>query len=339
MEFFFEQVNPNDTEYKINTILVKNGHQVHKGQLLFEIEGQKATIEIDAPKDGIFYSVWKEGDYADASEIAYYLLEDKNEIEELKKQIVNSDKHEAVTTEAEKVSNKDENKSANDSKNIVLKKNADEVELSRPSLLGTLKVAVLGGGGFMTQIAEALAGDNSKEFTGYFDDNYQLGQHLGHLDIQHITECFHQKKFDAAFVAFGDLILRKKYIELLLSQRIPIINIVHPTAYVCNTAELGFNVFVGINSVISHRACVGNGVAISNICNIEHHNHLGNYIIFGPGVMLSGNVTVKSNTILGAGVSVESNITIGENCYVCSGYGVINNLQNGTRVIEKAIKS
>ena len=50
-----EQVNPNDEEYQIIEFYVPEGHIVEKDDVIFTVEGQKASFDVVAESSGIIH--------------------------------------------------------------------------------------------------------------------------------------------------------------------------------------------------------------------------------------------------------------------------------------------
>lgn len=316
-EFFIEQVNPNDTEYKVVNCYVENLKQVSKGELLYDIEGQKAAFEIHAEASGFFYTTYKAGDKISCADVAYFICKDFESCVNLS---ASKNEIKAISIDAEQINEVQAN--------IITE---PLTKLNDPSV----RVVVLPGGRAFRQIQDAIQSNPYLKVVGYFDDADRLGSEcLGKIDVDLIEKMYSDSRFDRVFVASGNTELRTKLINTLSKRGLKFINIVHPNAFISNDATLGCNIYVGPFVQIASKAIVEDGVFISAGANIEHHCHVSENCLFGPGVFLSGGVKVGKRTILGAGVSVESNISIGDDVYVAPGKGVSTNIKNSTRIID-----
>ena len=307
--FKVEQVNPNDLEFLVLSKHFSNGDEVTVGQVLFELEGQKAAFDVVAESAGYVYSNLEVNDYFDVDAHAYFLSDKQDEVLKVSESI----------EDLPGVSN-------------------DFVEVS-PALLPELrpshiKIAVAPGGKAFSQVRDALSCSRVFELVGFFDDAEKSNaDKLGNLnDIQ---DKWSKGKFDRIFIATGNAVLRTRLIIMAHQIGIPTINVIHPTSYIAESAMLGSNIFVGPNVVIGASSIINSGVFLSAFTNVEHHCYVGENVLTGPGVMLSGSVTLGSRSVLGAGVSVESNISIGSDVYVAPGFGVSNHLDSGSRLINK----
>jgi len=316
-EFYIEQVNPNDANYKVVNIYIENFKKISAGDILFDLEGQKATIEIHAEVSGYFYTPYIVGGNISCTDVAYFICKDFESCVNLSR---SKNKINETSTSSDVI---------NDFpvKTIV----EPLAKLNNPSV----RVAILPGGRAFRQIQDAVHNNPYLKVVGYFDDADRLGpEYLGNIDVDSIVKMYFESKFDRIFVACGSSELRTKLINVLSKRGLKFINIIHPSAFISNDATLGCNIYVGPFAQIASKAIVEDGVFISASANIEHHCHVSENCLFGPGVLLSGGVKVGKRTMLGAGVSVESNISIGDDVYVAPGKGITKNIKSSARIID-----
>ena len=316
--FYVEQFNPNDTSYKILSCNIDNFQKVLIGDLIFELEGQKASIEINVEKEGFFYSPFKVGSIMASTDIAYYICDTYLDCVVLAE---SCEKVNNINTEIDAVKLELINDKACDA----------IVRLNDP----IIRIAVLPGGRTYRQIQDAVHGNPYFKVIGYFDDADRISpDFLGNIDFDFILDRYRNSDFDRVFVATGNSKLRTKLINKIAGLGLKFINILHPNSFVSNDAILGCNIYIGPFVQIASKSIVSDGVFISAGSNVEHHCHISENCLLGPGVYLSGGVSVGKRSVLGAGVSVESNITIGDDVYITPGKGVNKNIKNNTRLID-----
>ena len=114
----------------------------------------------------------------------------------------------------------------------------------------------------------------------------------------------------------SDQVVRKSLFELLPIGRV--INVIHCTAYIEDSAVLGTGNVIGAHCYIGHESIVGDNNLLSSNTHIEHHNKVGSHNVFGPNVNTSGSVTIGDMCLLGAGCSVMPKIKLGNNVRVAS---------------------
>ncbi|MEM8767125.1 MAG: hypothetical protein AAGE43_06760 [Pseudomonadota bacterium] len=88
-------------------------------------------------------------------------------------------------------------------------------------------------------------------------------------------------------------------------------NLVHPTAFVSPSANLGGNVIVGAQSIVGMRARVGLGVLQNALSSIEHDDVIGDFSFLGTGAILCGHVTTGESVFIGGGATVKPRTTVG----------------------------
>ena len=120
---------------------------------------------------------------------------------------------------------------------------------------------------------------------------------------------------DIAFIiGFTNQKLRRLFNDKL-SQCTPV-SIVHPTAVVSPSANIGEGTYVGATAVVSSNAVIGNGCIINIGASIGHDAILGDNCVINPGARISGNCSVGSRTLIGANVFVFQGKSIGSDCAI-----------------------
>lgn len=316
--YYIEQVNPNDSNYKVISRRIKNYEKVSHGDLIFDLEGQKATIEISAEKDGFFYSPYEVGSFIESTSVAYYICDTHLSCVELANLL---NKNNEVKHEHDSLNFNPDNNDGCDS----------IVALNDP----VIRVAVLPGGRAYRQIQDAVNANPYIKVVGYFDDaNRKGGDCLGKIDFDLILDKYKKSDFDRVFVATGNSKFRTKLINKLAGLGLKFVNVIHPKSFVSSDAIIGCNVYIGPFVQVASRSIVCDGAFVSAGSNIEHHCYISENCLLGPGVYLSGGVSLGKRSILGAGVSVESNIEIGDDVYITPGKGINKNIKNNTRLID-----
>jgi acetyltransferase-like isoleucine patch superfamily enzyme len=78
--------------------------------------------------------------------------------------------------------------------------------------------------------------------------------------------------------------------------------------------------------VIASCTTIGFAVNIKRSASIGHHCLLEDYVTINPGVTISSNVRVGTQTMIGAGSVVRDGISIGRNCVIGMGSVVLKDL-------------
>lgn len=139
--------------------------------------------------------------------------------------------------------------------------------------------------------------------------------------------------FTDFFVSIGENAVRKKLSKKMKEIWGDPINIIHPTAWVAKTAELGNGVMIAPNSNISSLVKIRDGVICNTSSTIEHECQIGEFAHIAPGATLCGNVTIGSGTLVGANAVVKPGITIGKNVIIGAGTVVVKPIKDNSIVI------
>ena len=141
------------------------------------------------------------------------------------------------------------------------------------------------------------------------------------------------------FIAIGNNQIRKKISMLLLDNNIKPVSLIHPSAVIDDTVQIGYGVVVMANAVINADTMIGNNVIINTASSIDHDCIINDYVHISPGVHIAGNVHIGEKSWLCIGSTIINNITVGADIIVGAGSVVIQNiLESGIYVGIPTIK-
>ncbi len=107
------------------------------------------------------------------------------------------------------------------------------------------------------------------------------------------------------------------------------VTLVHPSAVVSSSAQLGANVFVGAQSLVNMNAEVGDGVTQNALSTIEHDNRIGDFTFMGTGAILCGHVTTGRSSFIGGGATVKPGTSIGAGATLGTGAVLVKDAEAG----------
>lgn len=81
-------------------------------------------------------------------------------------------------------------------------------------------------------------------------------------------------------------------------------NLVHPRAYVADTATLGVGVMVMAGAVVDTRAKLGDLSVVWPGACVNHDVHVGDNCFISPNATLCGHVSIGEDTFVGAGAVI-----------------------------------
>jgi len=133
------------------------------------------------------------------------------------------------------------------------------------------------------------------------------------------------------FVAVGNAEIRKRLMEREHGRRFPAL--IHPSAVVSNSVEIGEGTVVMAGAVINPEAKIGRGCIINTGSSVDHDCVVSDYVHVSVGAHLSGTVKVGERTWVGAGVTINNNISICEGCMIGAGAVVVRDItESGTYI-------
>ena len=109
--------------------------------------------------------------------------------------------------------------------------------------------------------------------------------------------------------------------------------LIHPTAFVCNTATLGDGTQVLAQAVVAADSRLGDVCIVNHKASVDHECILGNGVHLAPGATVCGCVTIGDNVMIGAGSVVLPGLEIGPNAIIGAGAVVTKDIPAGSIVV------
>ena len=135
---------------------------------------------------------------------------------------------------------------------------------------------------------------------------------------------------------------RQGMIDRAEAYKLPLINIIHPTAIVPKTTKLGYNIFLGPYTVLQNYVTINDYSFIKEQVCLAHHCLIEKNVMLSSQCYIGSNVTIGENSYIGIKSSViasDNNLTVGKNCLVHPGVVVMKNLPiNTTASINGKVK-
>jgi UDP-3-O-[3-hydroxymyristoyl] glucosamine N-acyltransferase len=153
---------------------------------------------------------------------------------------------------------------------------------------------IFGAGGHGRVVKEAAEALEIFSKIDFLDDNSELA--IGKFEEY---EKF-VDKYRYAFVALGNPELRSMWSEKL-STDFYIPAIIHPTAYVSPSAQLGTGCFIGAKAVINTKTVIKNGCIVGIGALIDHDSVVEEYSYINAGVIVKAGSKVNSFTEIDEG--------------------------------------
>ena len=162
------------------------------------------------------------------------------------------------------------------------------------------KLLILGAGGF-GQVVGEIAQELGYEIY-FLDDAARGARVIGKcMDYEHLG-----KEYPKAVVAFGNNRLRLRWINQLLQAGYEVPCLVHPTAWVSPSVQMGAGCLVLQNATINTKSELGKGCLINCNALIDHDNRLQDGVHICLGAIIKANCYIKPLQKIEAGKVIFS---------------------------------
>lgn len=189
------------------------------------------------------------------------------------------------------------------------------------------EVYIFGAGGHGAVLAE-LADLLGYPIAGFIDDDLRRhGETVIHWKVLGGRE-----KIPAGaslVIAIGDNATRAGLMAMAKASGWKLPTLMHPSAVVSPSAEIGPGTMVMAQVVVNARVHVGAGCILNTASSVDHDCVIGDLVHIAPGVRLSGGIHVGHGTLIGIGSAVCPLVKIGSNCLIGAGSTVVKDIPEG----------
>jgi acetyltransferase EpsM len=201
-------------------------------------------------------------------------------------------------------------------------------------------IVIIGAGGHAAELRDYvnhnnLAHPESKLVViGYIDDNGSNYHHYGFSEPFLGSIKDHSIRTDVSYLmGIANLDFRKPIIDLFKKKGAKFIGLIHPTAILSPSAEIGEGVVVSHNASVGPKVKIGNFNMLNSRCTIGHDSVIGDYNFISPQVAISGNTTIGNENLLGTNSCTIPGMTIGNKNKVAAGMIVYKPIGDNETVI------
>ncbi len=197
------------------------------------------------------------------------------------------------------------------------------------------RLVLIGAGGHAAVLLEAVRAAGLGEVVGLLDAAPTAAPVLGVpvLGGEELLPRLLAEGVAAAAVALGDNAARERAGDRLLALGFLLPAVVHPSALVSPSAQIGDGAAILARAVVGTSTLVG-ALAIMNTAAVaDHDGRIGRAAHLAPGCALAGNVAVGDRALVGVGSAVRPGTRIGADAVVGAGAAVVSDVPSGVTVV------
>jgi len=199
------------------------------------------------------------------------------------------------------------------------------------------KLIIIGSGGHSRPVLNVALTSKSWFVEGVIDLSYREVKEdilgipvLGGLDFLEKIDT----KDASIFIAVGDNHARRRVVLDLDCYKFSFPNIIHPSAFVSNFAEVGVGIYVGPFAHIGAKARIGDFGVVNTFANLEHEVKVGKFAQFASNSVICGRCNIAENVFVGANATVINNISIAKNTIIGAGSVVVRDIvDQGQKIV------
>mgnify|MGYP001794265765 CR=1 FL=1 len=201
------------------------------------------------------------------------------------------------------------------------------------------RIICFGAGGHASVLVDALR-SKGNDVIGYLDSSpSKLGSSLlgrpviGPTELLEDPASIHADAFVLGVSSTGHAGHRESLFERCVSAGLDPFTVIHASATVSDTADLGLGTAVLAGSVVQPNTRIGTnvilntGTIVSHDASVEAHSHIA------PGAILLGETNVGTRTHIGAGASIRQCVVVGSDAVVGMGAVVTRDVPDGAVVM------
>lgn len=121
---------------------------------------------------------------------------------------------------------------------------------------------------------------------------------------------------------------RREFLEIFRNSGLKTPTLIHKSAIVSETANIGQNSHVLAGAVIAPKVEIGEASIVNTNATVDHECTLSPGVHIAPGATLCGCVNIGENTLIGAGCVVVPHIKIGANVILGAGSVVTRDIHD-----------
>lgn len=204
-------------------------------------------------------------------------------------------------------------------------------------------LVIIGASGFAREIfdlANVCYGDDPDfKIKGFLSDGPSDIEDMGYPGVLSKVAEYQVQPDDVFFCGIGSVIDRKKTVEIIKSKGGNFISLIHPTAVISPSVNIGEGVGIKAFCVLASDVKLGSYTFLQSSVIMGHDVSIGSYCHINSFSFFAGHARVEDEATINAGAKIIQNVTIGHRAKVGVGSVVIRNVKAGVTVFGNPAKA
>lgn len=197
-------------------------------------------------------------------------------------------------------------------------------------------LVIIGAGGFGRELLPWI-GDcfDPAEYRlrGFLDANPQALAGYGiELPVVESPQDYRPQPNDRLLLALGDVATRAQIAGLLEEKGGRFATMIHPTAVISSTAQIGAGALIYPYAVISNQAVLEPHVHLSLYASVGHDARVGSFSLLSPYATLNGAAAVGREVFLGTHATVAPGVQVGDDVRISANSAAMRDVPPGSMV-------
>lgn len=204
------------------------------------------------------------------------------------------------------------------------------------------RLAIIGTREFGLQVLNYARNTGKYEVIGWIDDLEEVGHIICNLpvicNVENAVNFYEEGAFDFVFIAIGyskmDI---KQSIYNSIKGKIPLANIIAPTAIISPSAVLGEGILINDYVTIDKNTVINDDVVLLGQTLLTHDCNIGKHCYIAGNNSIAGFVTIQDNVFVGLGVSISDHVSICSNAWIGIGCVVAESISVPGKYMSRAM--
>jgi sugar O-acyltransferase (sialic acid O-acetyltransferase NeuD family) len=197
-------------------------------------------------------------------------------------------------------------------------------------------LVIIGAGGFAREVYDlakyCYGHDQNFNIKGFLNDGTSNIQTMGYPPILATVAKYDIEKNDVFFCGIGDVVDRKKCVEIILSKGGEFINLIHPNVVVSPSVKIGDGVAIKAFCVLASDVVIGDFSFLQSSVVMGHDVQIGKYCKINSFSFFAGFSKLDNQVLIGAHSKFIQNAVAEELSVVGIGSLVLRTVKKGSTV-------